>query len=173
MRRRQNWIFRSNDVFKSIVKPVLLAITLSALPAVASASGSLSSIGNTIGSSSNTAGFQTSEAGFTRSCSKGNFTGYVTGVIGRIQNITYVRIDSYRIVKSAGQGGGNKANVNLWSYGQWGDRSERKSPDSMKQDSQWHELKMSTSHQGYGLRSAHVEIIFDKSGSDPRCSFQI
>lgn len=156
-------------MLKLIAKPILLAITFSALPAIASANGSVPSIG-----AGNSIGFQTKpEAKFTVSCGAGNFIGYAEGVLGATRYSEYVRIDRYRIVKLNGQQGGNKANVNLTSIGKDGSKGEEKSADRMNQDGQWHNLKTGTSHIYPGLQSAHVEFIFDKSGSDPRCKTQI
>ncbi len=41
----------------------------------------------------------------------------------------------------------------------------------MKQDRQWHDLKMTNYNRG--LRSAEVEMIFDKSGPDIKCKIAI
>lgn len=114
---------------------------------------------------------------FTLSCKSGNFTGVVEGVVGNhFQVGKYVHTTRYKITRSNGQGGGNKANINL-SAGKAphyvGDGGVAKSPDSMKQDGNWHNLNLVRSNMGLGSSTkgeAYYEFVFDKSGSDPRCS---
>lgn len=111
---------------------------------------------------------------FSLSCSSGNFTGVVEGVMGNhFQVGKWVHTTRYKITRSNGQSGGNKANINLYAakspnYGE----GKASSPDSMKQDGNWHDLNLTRQNMGVG--SAEVELyyefIFDKSGSDPRCS---
>ncbi|MGK9149422.1 hypothetical protein KXS11_17435 [Plantibacter flavus] len=76
-----------------------------------------------------------------------------------------VTVERYRITYD-GAPHGNSANINLglnngsstWSY----------SPDSMKQDGQWHDLDLRGVQAS--THTATVEFIFDASvGSDPRC----
>ncbi|WP_426624437.1 hypothetical protein ACPPVW_18825 [Leifsonia sp. McL0607] len=98
-------------------------------------------------------------------------------------------VDSYRITRSNGQAGGNKANVNLFFWverGGVGPEVQKSvwSADAMIQDGAWHNLGISGtianvpiqlkplySSSGYAVLSgvAEVKFVFDKSGSDPSC----
>jgi hypothetical protein len=72
----------------------------------------------------------------------------------------------YRITRLNGQGGGNKANLNLWVFGLsiWYDASL----DALWQDGDWHSYNRGgsiTSQAGNAWITA--QFIFDKSGGDP------
>lgn len=115
-------------------------------------------------------------------CAKGNFLGEIqvkyafehkNGV-----KIFHVHQQKYRITRANNQKGGNKANINFQTGTQdaRGNKSyanSQYSPDAMKQDGIWHDLKMSpvsmpTDAGGRGWST--VEFIFDTSGTDPKCS---
>ena len=159
-------------MFKPFLKPGLLAIALFGLPAVASASGLASAIGTiTVPIGNSFSNQAVTESAFSHSCSTGKFVGYVQGVIaGSGSTIHYVRVDRYRIVKTDGHTDRSKANVNIKTVSR-NETRVTKSADAMKQDRQWHDLKMANYNPG--LRSAEIEMIFDKSGSDPRCFISI
>ncbi|WP_222864759.1 hypothetical protein, partial [Serratia marcescens] len=120
----------------------------------------------------------------TLSCSNGNFTGYaqVTKIISSSgffrPVLTSMAVTKYKIVRSNEQKGGDKANVNLLvSY--WNGKKhvdvKSKSSDSMKQDSEWHniDLAASTLPSYEGQVTADVQFIFDKSGPDPKCKISL
>ncbi|WP_143170009.1 hypothetical protein [Pseudomonas fluorescens] len=158
-------------MLKSFLKPGILAITLFALPTIASASGLSGAIGSVTLSSGSSSTQVITESAFSHSCTAGKFAGYVQGVLGGTgRTIQYVRVDRYRIVKTDGHTSRNKANVNIRSVGPNGTITTR-SADAMKQDRQWHDLKMTNYNRG--LRSAEVEMIFDKSGPDIKCKIAI
>jgi hypothetical protein len=72
----------------------------------------------------------------------------------------------YRITRLNGQGGGNKANLNLWVYGQntWYNAS----PDALWQDNDWHSYNRGGSiTPSSGKAGITAQFIFDKSGNDP------
>jgi len=100
-----------------------------------------------------------SEHGFQVTCEAGNFRGTVVGEITGYRPSRHIGVLGYRIEKLNGQQGGNKANVNLHA------NSDKKSGDDLIQDGGWHDIRL-VEFAG----PADVEIIFDKSGSDPRCS---
>jgi len=107
---------------------------------------------------------------FSLSCSKDNFTGEVRGHYYNYgSNGRSVYVDQYKITKRNGQSGGNKANVNTTIADANGGGSKSfKSPDSMKQDGQWHDLG-DFWHSPWTATQVRVEFVFDKSGKDPRC----
>jgi hypothetical protein len=84
-----------------------------------------------------------------------------------------VYIDQYKITRKNGQSGGNKANVNMTYANTAGSGSkEIKSPDSMKQDGQWHNYVVSY-HAPWAATQVRVGFVFDKSGNDPKCESSI
>ncbi|MFS2199815.1 hypothetical protein ACCD00_14955 [Pseudomonas sp. Pseusp3] len=105
------------------------------------------------------------------SCSTGNFTGEAKGHYFNYGSSKSVYLKEYRITKHNGQSGGNKANVNLVVANfNGGGSKEVKSPDRMKQDGQWNAQDLSVMHAPWSSAQIRVEFIFDKSGSDPRCT---
>lgn len=115
-------------------------------------------------------------------CSAGNFKGEANISWASDGSRTRVEIQSYRITRLNGQAGGDKANINIsaesywenwlmWDY-RW---DTHYSPDRMIQDGRWHTYGaglVANSHPMLGpLRTpTNIEFIFDKSGSDPRCT---
>ena len=102
----------------------------------------------------------------TASCSAGGFTGYmrVTFDAPSFSSTTVRRIE-YRINKGSNTGG-NKADV-AWSDGGvaptlWATTS------SAVQDNRWHTLR--EADYGRGSGGVGTSMIFDKRGTDPRCS---
>lgn len=110
----------------------------------------------------------------TVSCENGNFKGEAQVTYSRGDISLFAGIYQYRITRSNGQSGGNKANINIEAVGRYGnmDTSEKaRSPDSMRQDGNWHSLDISavaTSQPGT-MAYFEVEFVFDRSGSDPSC----
>ena len=112
---------------------------------------------------------------FSLSCKSGNFTGIVEGVVGNhYQAGKWVHTTRYKITRSNGQKGGNKANINLYAgkaphfVGDGGS----KSPDSMKQDGNWHNITLQRGNMGLGASlkgEAYFQFVFDKSLADPDC----
>lgn len=115
------------------------------------------------------------------SCSNGKFFGEAeysvyrdsaTGGFG-------VTVSKYRITRSSGQSGGNKANVKLDGYyyiNSTKNDVKHHSSDSMKQDGQWHALALNiggTPRPSSGAKGASLEFVFDKSGTDPKCKVNI
>lgn len=141
---------------KPIIKPLLAALVLSGLSAVASASTPPPYPGY-------------SESIFNHSCSNGKFIGYVQGALGfKGDRMQYVRLHKYRIVDNHNTNSRNKANINLKTTRMSdGGIDTAKSPDSMKQDGQWHALNLGTWPGTFA--SSEIEFIFDKKGSDPKC----
>lgn len=127
----------------------------------------------------------------TQTCSTGNFTGEadLTATFTPTGNsgTWTTTVDRYRITRSNGQAGGNKANVDLsfwvnWGTGQTAEYKEAKSADAMIQDGAWHglgtsgtltnlPLQSSRTEQLFDQMNAHVvvQFTFDKSGIDPSC----
>jgi hypothetical protein len=125
--------------------------------------------------------FSVAEITYNVSCASGNFKGEaeITSDSNESTGGFEVKVNKYKITKSEGQSGGNKANVNLKATYGWNEsvkKLEDKSSDSMQQDGKWHNLSLEVG----GVRIPHwnmlrseVEFVFDKSGSDPRCTAQI
>lgn len=113
---------------------------------------------------------------WTATCSSGNFRGEVKGTHSYVpgSSVYRVQVDEYRIVKSNGQQGGNKANINV-RLGHAPNFSNatgwNRSPDRMIQNGQWFAAPDNLWHQttGQGDLTMATEFIFDKSGPDPRC----
>jgi len=104
----------------------------------------------------------------TLSGSNGNYKGELTFqhryVDGRLQ----FKTTKYRITRSNGQSGGNKANINILidnSAGQWSSFS----PDSMWQDGQWYVYERNTDMRIWDKwATVYILFIFDKPGApDP------
>ncbi|WP_460133462.1 hypothetical protein [Pseudomonas sp. S1_E04] len=155
-------------MFKHLLKPMVVALSLTSLPALANpvtpADTSRQAAGAAgAATSSNTANKQS----FHMSCSAGDYTGEAKGYVQYYNNSTLraAVVRQYKITKKNNVRGGNSANVNLKVDGQ-----SSKSPDSMKQDGNWNSISLSRST---ARRNAPMEIqfIFDKSGApDPRCT---
>lgn len=109
-------------------------------------------------------------------CSSGNFTGTVTGQsVAWGENAWTVGTLQYRIVKRNGQQGGNKANINF-RLGAAPSMSQAtgwsRSPDKMVQNGSWYQLHL-LNEGNYQQAMAEIEFVFDKSGSDPRCTVRV
>lgn len=114
------------------------------------------------------------------SCSVGRFRGELEARVAfsaaDAQAYFDVSTVRYRIVRSDGQGGGNKANINFHldtvnRQGVVKGHDAYRSGDSLQQDGNWHLLDINrivrTDHQG----AVTVEFIFDRSkGADSRCA---
>ncbi|WP_248806257.1 hypothetical protein [Pseudomonas sp. MWU13-2100] len=114
------------------------------------------------------------------SCSVGRFRGELEArvVFASAGNTAYFDVSAvrYRIVRSSGQSGGNKANVNfhldtLNKQGVVRASDQYRSPDAMRQDGSWHLLDVNrivrTDYQG----AVTFEFVFDRSvGGDTRCA---
>ncbi|NWA26007.1 hypothetical protein HX866_14045 [Pseudomonas gingeri] len=114
------------------------------------------------------------------SCSVGRFRGELEArvVFASAGNTAYFDVSAvrYRIVRSSGQSGGNKANVNfhldtLNKQGVVRASDPYRSPDTMRQDGSWHLLDVNrivrTDYQG----AVTFEFVFDRSvASDTRCA---
>ncbi|BBP78262.1 hypothetical protein CCU68_30440 [Pseudomonas gingeri NCPPB 3146 = LMG 5327] len=114
------------------------------------------------------------------SCSVGRFRGELEArvVFASAGNTAYFDVSAvrYRIVRSDGQGGGNKANINfhldtLNRQGVVRGSDAYHSPDSLKQDGSWHMLDINrivrTDYQG----AVTFEFVFDRSkAADTRCA---
>lgn len=117
-------------------------------------------------------GASTSQTGYA-SCSVGKFKGEVEYKKTVHQNYTALSITKYKISRLKGQSGGNKANVNLFGYWRTNGRLNSdvsRSPDKMKQDSKWHNQKLTVATMNHSHQQYEIQFIFDKSGPDPRCS---
>ena len=148
-------------MFKTLITPLLASLALVSVPAFAApalSTGMMSSV-NASTSNGNTQNIRLS-------CSAGNFRGEVTGYVkySNQDSSKYFIIEKYRITKLNGQKGGNKANINTTT-----ERYSKKSPDSMNQNGEWHDLHHNGFVNSYNVPLT-VEFIFDKSGSDPRCT---
>ncbi|WP_066514309.1 hypothetical protein [Curtobacterium ammoniigenes] len=143
-------------------KAVRAALATAALvPLVAGVLGA----GTVAAASTTSAGATPRYVDRTVSCSAGNFTGTAELRVSSPASdgsTTTGSVLRYRIQKHNGQQGGNKANINLFVGG-----NSAKSPDRMIQDGNWHTLDLWTA--GNSSRG-EIQFIFDKSGSDPRCS---
>lgn len=109
------------------------------------------------------------------SCTNGNFKGELKYIRYEDSKEVAYHPTDYRITRSNGQSGGNKANINTAAT--WVDASNKQrnvshnSPDSMKQDGQWHVTNGSLYTTNPGTYRAYsAKFIFDKSGSDPSCT---
>ncbi|MGA8134399.1 MAG: hypothetical protein WCA48_09655 [Pseudomonas gingeri] len=114
------------------------------------------------------------------SCSVGRFRGELEArvVFASAGSTAYFDVSTvrYRIVRSSGQGGGNKANINfhldtLNKQGVTRTSDQYRSPDSLRQDGSWHLLDVNrivrTDYQG----AVTFEFVFDRSvASDTRCA---
>ncbi|WP_017906598.1 hypothetical protein [Pseudomonas asplenii] len=114
------------------------------------------------------------------SCSVGRFRGELEARVAFASagSSAYFDVSTvrYRIVRSGGEGGGNKANINfhldtLNRQGVVRGNDVYHSPDSLKQDGNWHLLDVNrivrTDYQG----AVTFEFIFDRSkSSDSRCA---
>ncbi|KPA88857.1 hypothetical protein [Pseudomonas asplenii] len=114
------------------------------------------------------------------SCSVGRFRGELEARVAFASagSSAYFDVSTvrYRIVRSGGEGGGNKANINfhldtLNRQGVVRGNDVYHSPDSLKQDGNWHLLDVNrivrTDYQG----AVTFEFIFDRSkASDSRCA---
>ena len=114
------------------------------------------------------------------SCSVGRFRGELEArvVFASAGNTAYFDVSTvrYRIVRSSGQSGGNKANVNvhldtLNKQGVVRASDPYRSPDAMRQDGSWHLLDVNrivrTDYQG----AVTFEFVFDRSvAGDTRCA---
>lgn len=136
-------------MFKLRVKPLLACLSIVAIPLLASTA-------------------QASTRNIHLSCENGNFEGEV---ILTYASIGYLTANTYKIKKSNGQQGGNKANINIkiLDLTSGYKHAEFKSPDRMLQNNTWQSLDM----QGPVLRDRPLvvvaEFIFDKTGGDPKC----
>lgn len=111
-------------------------------------------------------------------------TGYATCSIGKFKGeveykkivhkaYTAFSITKYKISRLKGQSGGNKANINLFGYWRTNGKINSdvsRSPDRMKQNSKWHEQKLTVATMNHSHQSYEIQFIFDKFGPDPRCS---
>ncbi|MFJ4225704.1 hypothetical protein [Microbacterium sp. NPDC089695] len=105
------------------------------------------------------------------SCSSGNFRGEA---VVKFYSHELVQVSDYRIIKLNGQSGGSKANVNTTIWGEslsgYYSSFSKDSPDAMKQDGVWRPLGHSAFRKLNSWLDVEVQFIFDKSGSDPRCT---
>ena len=87
-----------------------------------------------------------------------------------------VTLHQYRITKSNGQKGGNKANLDLSIVEAGNNSAETKSPDSMKQDGQLNFTDVSaTVRATQGVAPSvllRAIFTFDKAGPDPWCDLR-
>lgn len=104
----------------------------------------------------------------TLTVTSGNFRGELTFQYWWSATHFYFKTSQYRITRSNGQSGGNKANVNIVidnSAGQW----RNKSPDALWQDGEWHSYVRETDLRVWDKwATVYVTFIFDKGGDDPR-----
>ncbi|MGK9146148.1 hypothetical protein KXS11_00785 [Plantibacter flavus] len=93
-----------------------------------------------------------------------------------------VAVESYRISRLNGQSGGNKANLNMRSVTHTDGGSSTSqwdvSPDNLRQTSTWTPLESVAVTTRVALANtrwldAELQFIFDKSGSDPRCTVKL
>ena len=136
-------------MFKLRVKPLLACLSIVAVPLLASTA-------------------QANTRDIHLSCDNGNFEGEVILTYG---SIGYLTANTYKIKKSNGQQGGNKANINIkiLDVASGHQIAEFKSPDSMLQNNTWQSLPMKGSVPRDRPLVLLAEFIFDKSGSDPKC----
>ncbi|MGK9148432.1 hypothetical protein KXS11_12470 [Plantibacter flavus] len=107
----------------------------------------------------------------TISCSTGNFNGQAKVVLDSRPEGVWVTVKEYKITRQNGQSGGNKANVNVAVRSGAYETGWFKSADSMIQDGRWHSGGPTAGLSNYnGVEVGYVQFIFDKSGSDPRCT---
>lgn len=100
--------------------------------------------------------------------SNSNFRGNVIGHTVTSPQGSYFQVEKYKITRFNGQSGGNKANLNIY-MGHPSDLSFAAfSPDSLRQDGQWHNLNLRVNFPG-NATAVKFKFIFDKSGSDPSC----
>lgn len=107
------------------------------------------------------------------SCSNGDFKGTVGGTYwSDSARNTVVQTSWYKITRSNGQGGGNKANLNtkLQDLNSGLSYDGAKSGDNLMQDDVQHDISL----ENMSLSSPRVlvqhQFVFDKSGSDPKCN---
>ena len=136
-------------MFKLRVKPLLACLSIVAVPLLASTA-------------------QANTRDIHLSCSNGNFSGEV---YVNYADIGFLSANTYKIEKSNGQQGGNKANINikvldLYSGYQY---VVFKSPDSLLQNNTWQSLDMKGPVPRGRPVQIQAEFIFDKSGADPKC----
>ncbi|MGB3125893.1 MAG: hypothetical protein WBB95_18945 [Pseudomonas sp.] len=150
-------------MFKYLITPLCVTLSLASAPALANSAAGNGAIGsvNVAGAEKTSPNRQT----FDLSCTSGNFSGDLRGYVSynNHDSSKYVLVEEYRIARTGDQDGGNKANVNLK------EPFAKKSSDSMKQDGQWHRLNWAGWVSAYNV-PLEVEFIFDKSGADPRCT---
>jgi hypothetical protein len=117
----------------------------------------------------------------TVSCNNGKFWGSAEVRVDR-NNVTGaygVDVLKYKIHRSSGQSGGNKANVNLKGYyyvNSKEHKTQSHSSDNMKQDGAWHDLRLrvvGTPRPNRNATGSHVEFVFDKKGTDPKCTARV
>ncbi|WP_261137474.1 hypothetical protein [Serratia quinivorans] len=113
-------------------------------------------------------------------CANGNFEGHVIyDVIYKKKNsvMTGLEVKKYSIY-TPDHSGRSKANLKLKgiynSNGKWTD-VKHESDDDLKQDGQWHDLYLGVAGAGYDNEAfrGEIEFVFDKSGSDPKCTIKV
>ena len=151
-------------MFKTWMTPLLASLALVSAPAFASPVATVGLTGNTAVSTIASSNSSTKDLKF--SCTAGNFKGEVWGYVSQVPNspTKVFHLSEYRITKYNGQSGGNKANINVSTVGY-----SKNSPDSMIQDGTWRHLGYIGNVRNYN-GALNVQFVFDKSGSDPRCT---
>ena len=107
-------------------------------------------------------------------CHIGKFTGELKFKIGKSRHSTfrYIQTTQYRIKRHNGQGGGNKANINLKTYYSRDEYESKDSPDSMKQEGNWLPYVTglwAVDPKRYQDSRIVAKFIFDRSGRDQAC----
>lgn len=116
---------------------------------------------------------------YTAPCSNGDFKGELKVAWETTVSQLRVRGVEYRITRSGGQEGGDKANILIMARFKGTILTHSytvKSPDAMLQDGAWHALPQPldlvvTAPEGLTVAEEIVQFVFDKSGIDPKCEF--
>lgn len=136
--------------------------TLGCLPILATAA--------TPEASPNTA--QSAAKPFSVSCKSEDFRGEAKGIFYDYGFHKSVYLKEYRITKTGGSNR-HQANVNM-TVADFNGKGSKKhnSTDSMKQDGQWHAINLHV-EAPWRYSQVRVEIIFDKSGADTKCTSRV
>ncbi|WP_141232424.1 hypothetical protein [Pseudomonas fragi] len=121
------------------------------------------------------ASFAETSKDYTLSCSVSGFTGtaYVTAV--KNGNLLTFATKGYKISSPASSKSRSKANLNIRAWGSTSNTTSAwaNSQDNLKQDNTYRSLSLSKSIIETRLASGEVQFIFDRSGSDPRCTTKV
>lgn len=143
------------------VKPLLFLLSLACLPLTSNAAPNDGSTSSSV----------STKAVIEWYCSPSNnykFRGHIVGHTVVSSGLSYFQVERYKITRIDGQGGGNRANLNIYMGNRPNFDFTAQSPDNLKQDSQWHNLNLRVNYPS-SANAIKFKFIFDTSGTDPSC----